>query len=115
MTGTGLATRRAAAIAASMGGTLLIAAWPVRAQSVAQMRPWLQTQPQVRTYHRIAESGQIDGGASGESLSSKLDRTGGVIAPKEDVDPSIRVPAPEPHPNSTPVIPPSQNGGGTAK
>ena len=50
-----------------------------------------------------------------ESLSSKLNKSGGVITPKDDVDPAMRVPAPDPRPNSTPVIPPSATGGNTAK
>ena len=52
---------------------------------------------------------------SGESLSGKLSKSGGVITPNTGIDPGIKVPAPDPHPNSTPVIPPSANGGGTAK
>ena len=54
-------------------------------------------------------------GGTGESLSSKLSRSGGVIAPKSDVDPGIRAQAPDPQPGSTPVIPPSATGGGAAK
>lgn len=50
-----------------------------------------------------------------ESLSSKLNRTNGVITPNANVDPGMRVPAPDPHPNSMPVIPPSANGGNNAK
>ena len=59
-------------------------------------------------------SGRIDGG-SGESLSSKLSKSDGVIKPKGDVDPDMHKAAPVPNPNSTPVIPPSANGGGDAK
>ena len=59
-------------------------------------------------------TGRVDGG-SGESLSSKLSRSDGVITPKGDIDPAMHKPAPVPHPNSTPVIPPSANGGGNAK
>ena len=55
------------------------------------------------------------GSGSGESLSSKLSKSDGVITPKDDVDPAMHKPAPVPHPNSTPVIPPSTNGGGNAK
>ena len=50
-----------------------------------------------------------------ENLSSKLSKSGGVITPKTNIDPDIKVPAPAPHPNSTPVIPPSATGGNTAK
>ena len=52
---------------------------------------------------------------TGGNLSSKLSESGGVIKPKGDVDPDMHVPAPAPHPNSTPVIPPSATGGNTAK
>ena len=50
-----------------------------------------------------------------ESLSSKLNKTDGVIKPPSDVDPGIKVSPPAPHPGSTPVIPPSATGGDTAK
>ena len=50
-----------------------------------------------------------------ENLSSKLSKSGGVITPNKNIDPDMRVPAPAPHPNSTPVIPPSATGGNTAK
>ncbi len=56
----------------------------------------------------------LQGGRS-DSLSSTLSRTGGVITPSQDADPKMHVPAPDPHPNSTPVIPPSATGGNTAK
>ena len=50
-----------------------------------------------------------------ENLSSKLSKSGGVITPKGNVDPGMKAPAPAPHPNSTPVIPPSATGGNNAK
>lgn len=53
----------------------------------------------------------VQGGRS-ESLSSKLNKTDGVIAPEGDVDPGMHVPAPDPNPHSTPVIPPSATPGG---
>lgn len=53
--------------------------------------------------------------APGDNLSTKLSKSGGVITPKAGVDPGIKVPAPVPQPNSTPVIPPSATGGNTAK
>ena len=52
---------------------------------------------------------------TGESLSSKLNKSDGVITPNTSVDPGIKVPAPVPQPNSTPVIPPSATGGNSAK
>ena len=53
--------------------------------------------------------------SNGKSLSRQLSETGGVITPKHDVDPGMAAPAPDPHPNSTPVIPPSATGGNSAK
>ena len=55
------------------------------------------------------------GSKDGENLSQRLNKSGGVIHPSEDVDPGMHVPAPDPHPNSTPVIPPSATGGNSAK
>jgi hypothetical protein len=49
-----------------------------------------------------------------ESLSGTLSKSHGVITPKGDIDPGIKV-APSNSPNSTPVIPPSATGGDTAK
>ena len=53
--------------------------------------------------------------SGGDSLSTKLSHTGGVITPKGDVDPGIGKSSPDPRPNSTPIIPPSATGGGSAK
>lgn len=43
-----------------------------------------------------------------ETLSERLDETEGVIKPPAGVDPQIQVPAPDPDPGTTPVIPPSR-------
>ena len=48
----------------------------------------------------------------GESLSDKLDASGGVIKPPHGVDPGISKTAPVPDPNSTPVLPPPGTPGG---
>lgn len=48
----------------------------------------------------------------GETLSERLDRNSGVIRPPAAMDPGIAVPAPDPNPNSTPVIPPPGTPGG---
>jgi hypothetical protein len=47
-----------------------------------------------------------------ETLSDKLNASGGVIKPPRDVDPGISITAPVPEPNSTPVIPPPGTPGG---
>ena len=48
----------------------------------------------------------------GETLSERLDRNNGVIHPPAGTDPGIAVPAPDPNPGSTPVIPPPGTPGG---
>ncbi len=46
------------------------------------------------------------GGQPCATLSDKLGTTGGIIRPPSGVDPDIAVPAPDPMPGTTPVIPP---------
>lgn len=53
-----------------------------------------------------------EGTAPRETLSERLDRTDGVIAPPQGIDPGIRAPAPDPNPGTTPVIPPPGTPGG---
>jgi hypothetical protein len=48
----------------------------------------------------------------GQSLSDKLSRSQGVVKPPSDIDPGIHAPAPEPDPQTTPVIPPPGTPGG---
>ena len=45
-----------------------------------------------------------------ETLSEKLDQTGGVICPPANIDPAIK--APTPNAGKTPVIPPPGSPGG---
>jgi len=49
---------------------------------------------------------------TGRSLSQKLDESGGVIKPAPGVDPGMNKPAPDPNPNSMPVIHPPGTPGG---
>jgi hypothetical protein len=51
-------------------------------------------------------------GRSTEPLSDKLERSGGVIRPPEDIAPEMAVRAPVPDPGTTPVIPPPGTPGG---
>lgn len=74
---------------------------PVAAQSDA---PTPQAKPQTPTVCRD-ESGALK---PCETLSEQLGATGGVIQPPPSGDPEIAVPAPDPTPNTTPVIPPGQ-------
>lgn len=57
-------------------------------------------------------SGQNGTTGSGDTLSDKLDQSRGVIQPPSNVDPEIRVPAPDPNPGTTRVIPPPGSPGG---
>lgn len=50
-----------------------------------------------------------------DSLSGKLNASGGVIKPTQDVDPGMQKAAPVARTNSMPVIPPSATGGQNAK
>jgi hypothetical protein len=51
-------------------------------------------------------------GSSPQSLSDKLESTGGVIRPPSEIAPDMTVPAPAPNPGTTPVIPPPGSPGG---
>ena len=98
-----------AKIGFGLGLIALLAAAPVAAQTTAPPPPGSpQTIPEKQS------TTPLQGGRS-DSLSSKLSKSGGVITPNTNVDPGIHVPAPDPHPNTTPVIPPSATGGDTAK
>jgi hypothetical protein len=55
---------------------------------------------------------QTEGQAPSENLSDRLDRDKGVIRPKGDVDPDIRVAPPDGTPGRMPVIPPPGSPGG---
>lgn len=49
----------------------------------------------------------------GKSLSEKLDENNGVIVPPQaNIDEGIKVPAPDPNPGTTPIIPPPGSPGG---
>jgi hypothetical protein len=57
-----------------------------------------------------SEGSSTPSGPSG-NLSDQLSRSGGVIKPRTDVDPQMHHPAPDPGPQSTPVIPPPGTSG----
>jgi hypothetical protein len=50
--------------------------------------------------------------APGNNPSDKLDKSGGVIKPNENLDPKMQLAPPDPGPTSTPVIPPPGSPGG---
>ena len=65
-----------------------------------------------RDSNRIPEKIQPEGsGSSTAPLSSKLDRSGGIIRPPEGVDPGMAQAPPKIGPQSTPVIPPPGSSG----
>ena len=84
------------------------AAAPLAAQTTAPPTGSPSTIPEKQSATPL-QDGRSD------SLSGKLNKSGGVIAPRDDIDPGIHKAAPDPRPNSTPVIPPSATGGGSAK
>jgi hypothetical protein len=47
-----------------------------------------------------------------DNPSEKLDKSGGVIKPSDNIDPKMQVAPPDPGPTSTPVIPPPGTPGG---
>jgi hypothetical protein len=47
-----------------------------------------------------------------DNPSDKLDKSGGVIKPGQNIDPKMLVSPPDPGPTSTPVIPPPGSPGG---
>ena len=96
-------------------GALSLAATGVLAQMVPGDPAGNQTIPEKdQSRPNDAPNGRARGGAAadGSNLSDKLDASGGVIKPESGVDPEIVKPAPVPHPNSTPVIPPPGMPGG---
>jgi len=69
---------------------------------------------------RAAGQGSVPGtppssGGASETPSEQLDRSRGVIKPRNDVDPKMQVRPPDPGPTSTPVIPPPGSPGGDPK
>ena len=48
----------------------------------------------------------------GKNPSERLDKSGGVIKPRDNIDPKMQVAPPDPGPTSTPVIPPPGTPGG---
>src|ERR1700716_1445461 len=86
--------------------------------AVAQIAPGdpagNQTIPE-KDLSRPAEGGTQNGSATSDgnqSLSNKLDKSGGVIKPAEGMDPQMLNPPPVPDPKPPPFIPPAGTPGG---
>ena len=98
-------------------GLGLVALVPAQAQTATPGTQPIPEKDATRSPDKLKAQqapSSIQNGPS-ESLSSKLNQSGGVIKPTGDVDPGMKTPAPVDHPNSTPVIPPSATGGENAK
>jgi hypothetical protein len=80
----------------------MLVATAAAAQTTAPDNATRNNPPQVQT----------EGQSPGENLSDRLDRTGGVIRPKSDVDPAIHATPPDPSAGTMPVIPPPGSPGG---
>ena len=83
---------------ATAGFLSLASGTPVRAQGTDNNPKEVPTAP--------------DSSAPGTTLSEKLDKSKGVLHPPGGIDPEIQTPAPDPNPNTTPVIPPPGTPGG---
>lgn len=99
-------TLRAAALVAGMLSGAAFAQDPSVPQRGQDSDPKLPA-PQEQVPEKVRPEGET----GGRTLSDKLERSDGVIKPPAGVDPEIKTIAPEPNPNSMPVIKPP----GTAK
>ncbi len=95
---------RAAALFAGLMSTAAFAQDPSVPQRGQDSDPRLPA-PQ----EQVPEKVRPESGTNGTTLSDKLEKSDGVIKPPAGVDPEIKTIAPEPTPNSTPVIKPPGN------
>jgi hypothetical protein len=86
------------------------------AEPAAAQAPPSQTETAPRTAPPSDKNGRnketTGEGRAGETLSEELSESRGVIKPPPGIDPGIKVPAPEPNPGTTIVIPPPGTPGG---
>jgi hypothetical protein len=102
--------------AASLGvfgltGTAGLAQTPVPQQQAPNM-PMPRDMPAEKVDPKPIDRTEPSTTGSTENLSEKLNRTDGVIRPPASATPDMRVPAPVPEPNTTPVIPAPGSPGG---
>lgn len=92
---------------AAFGAALLVGGLGFASSAGAQVQQpgIVQNAPgQVQTAPEVAKPN--------EPLSDTLSRSQGVVTPPANIDPGIHAPAPEPNPQTTPVIPPPGTPGG---
>ena len=91
-------------------GIVAAISWIMVALSVAQTA---NLPPETSSHQTIPEAtGPGTSGSSGEPLSDKLDRSGGVIRPPAGVDPGLTQSPPQSGSSKMPVIPPPGTRGG---
>ncbi|MER2248926.1 hypothetical protein ABS772_03250 [Methylorubrum podarium] len=95
---------RAAALLTALLGTAAFAQDPTVPQRGQDSDPKLPP-PQ----EQVPEKVRPESDTTGSTLSEKLEKSDGVIKPPAGVDPEIKTIAPEPTPNSTPIIKPPGN------
>jgi hypothetical protein len=88
----------ATALGAAIAGFMLVQNMPAAAQNAQNPPKQVPTAPESTR--------------PGVPLSDQLSESKGVIRPPGNVDPEIQTPAPDPMPNTTPVIPPPGTPGG---
>ena len=89
-------------LAAALNAASAFAQTDPKCQQAPQLAPRAETDPKQRDPQTTGQGGQ--------NLSDKLARSEGVICPPANVDPEMKVPAPET--GRTPVIPPPGSPGG---
>ena len=82
---------------------------PAVAQTAVQPRDPNMPAPQNTIPEKMEEPSET--GSTG-TLSDKLRESEGVIRPPSNIAPDMSVPAPDPNPGTTPVIPPPGSPGG---
>jgi hypothetical protein len=68
--------------------------------------------PQSTIPEKMEDPSVTGSTGSDATLSEKLEATEGVIRPPSNIAPDMTVPAPDPNPGTTPVIPPPGSPGG---
>ncbi|HUZ67624.1 MAG TPA: hypothetical protein VMU56_08170 [Beijerinckiaceae bacterium] len=91
--------------------TSLAAASAAYAQSTPGPAGSDQVIPEKQAPGRVSPPHSGAPAKAGRSLSDTLSKSNGVIKPPVGVDRKMNRPAPVPHPNSTPVIPPPGSPG----
>jgi hypothetical protein len=108
--------KRVLVLSMILAGSLSTAALAQNPQVLQQQAPNMPAPQQMPAEKVDPNMGSSDNSpsttGSTNTLSDKLEKSDGVIAPPANMSPDITVPAPVPDPNSTPVIRPPGSPGG---